>query len=75
LIALPWFHSFEVKRPEANGGNKRYSSMEELEADYISGALHPGEPMCNICHTAGPYAKSASQAAVPPPSLTRGSPS
>ncbi len=43
LVVLPWFKSFEVKRAEANGGDRTYSSMEELEADYTSGALHPGE--------------------------------
>lgn len=42
LIVLPWFSSFEIKRQEANGGDKTYSSMEEIEADYASGALHPG---------------------------------
>eukprot|EP00983_Pelagomonas_calceolata_P036766 1134494-Pelagomonas_calceolata.AAC.4 len=42
LIVLPWFSSVEVKRAEANGGDKVYTNMEELEADYTSGALHPG---------------------------------
>lgn len=43
LVALPWFKVFEVKRPENFGGDKAYTSMEELEADYESGVLHPGE--------------------------------
>jgi hypothetical protein len=32
----------QVSRAEANGGNKVYSRPDELEADYTSGALHPG---------------------------------
>jgi hypothetical protein len=27
----------------ANGGNKCYTDMAELKADYSSGALHPGD--------------------------------
>lgn len=42
-ITMPWFGKFEVVRPESNGGNKAYTDMEELEADYTSGALHPGD--------------------------------
>ena len=42
-IIFPWFGKFEVKRAEANGGDKSYSSSEELIADYSSGALHPGK--------------------------------
>ncbi|KAI3426357.1 hypothetical protein D9Q98_008729 [Chlorella vulgaris] len=42
-IVLPWFNKFDVERTEANGGNKSYSSYEELTADYESGALHPSD--------------------------------
>lgn len=42
LVVLPWFSTFEIKRPESNGGDKTYTTMEALEADYLSGALHPG---------------------------------
>ncbi|GAX83687.1 hypothetical protein CEUSTIGMA_g11112.t1 [Chlamydomonas eustigma] len=42
-IILPWFNKFEVVRDEKNGGAKAYESMEELEQDYMSGALHPGD--------------------------------
>eukprot|EP00199_Chlamydomonas_sp_CCMP681_P002310 CAMPEP_0119109670 /NCGR_PEP_ID=MMETSP1180-20130426/21848_1 /TAXON_ID=3052 ORGANISM="Chlamydomonas cf sp, Strain CCMP681" /NCGR_SAMPLE_ID=MMETSP1180 /ASSEMBLY_ACC=CAM_ASM_000741 /LENGTH=393 /DNA_ID=CAMNT_0007095545 /DNA_START=59 /DNA_END=1240 /DNA_ORIENTATION=+ len=42
-ITFPWFHKFEVKRNDANGGDKVYTSIEELEADYISAALHPAD--------------------------------
>eukprot|EP01025_Chloroclados_australasicus_P048610 TRINITY_DN55146_c0_g1_i1.p2 TRINITY_DN55146_c0_g1~~TRINITY_DN55146_c0_g1_i1.p2 ORF type:complete len:228 (-),score=19.38 TRINITY_DN55146_c0_g1_i1:113-742(-) len=43
FIILPWFGKLCVERPEDNGGNKEYESMEELEKDYTSGALHPGD--------------------------------
>lgn len=46
-IVFPWFNKFEVARSEANGGNKAYTTLEEFEADYKSGALHPSE-----CHAA-----------------------
>ncbi|KAL6654316.1 hypothetical protein ACP70R_007781 [Stipagrostis hirtigluma subsp. patula] len=39
-IIFPWFGSFEVLREEATGGSN-YNGMEELVADYGSGALHP----------------------------------
>ncbi|GHP03484.1 hypothetical protein PPROV_000223900 [Pycnococcus provasolii] len=42
-IVMPWFKGFSVERPEQNGGNKTYTTREELEADYLSGALHPGD--------------------------------
>jgi hypothetical protein len=32
----------QVKRSEANGGDKVYTSLTDLEEDYKSGALHPG---------------------------------
>eukprot|EP00238_Polyblepharides_amylifera_P005708 CAMPEP_0196589538 /NCGR_PEP_ID=MMETSP1081-20130531/63850_1 /TAXON_ID=36882 /ORGANISM="Pyramimonas amylifera, Strain CCMP720" /LENGTH=411 /DNA_ID=CAMNT_0041912375 /DNA_START=82 /DNA_END=1317 /DNA_ORIENTATION=+ len=42
-VVLPWKDSFEVTRKEDNGGNKVYTVYEELESDYVSGALHPGD--------------------------------
>ncbi|MQL68570.1 hypothetical protein Taro_000828 [Colocasia esculenta] len=42
-IVFPWLGKFEVSRDDKNGGNKTFSSMEELVADYESGALHPGD--------------------------------
>lgn len=42
-IVFPWFEKFEVSRTEANGGSKAYTSLEEFEADFRSGALHPSE--------------------------------
>ncbi len=42
-IIFPWFHKFEVVRDEKNGGTKEYPSVEEMVADYTSGALHPCE--------------------------------
>jgi tyrosyl-tRNA synthetase len=32
-----------VARKEENGGDKSYSSLDELRADFKSGALHPGD--------------------------------
>lgn len=42
-IIFPWFNQFEIKRNEANGGDKIYTNMDDLIADYTSGALHPGK--------------------------------
>lgn len=42
-IVLPWFGKFDVTRKPDNGGDKSYTSSEELVADYSSGALHPGD--------------------------------
>uniref|UniRef100_A0A5B7BBQ9 tyrosine--tRNA ligase n=1 Tax=Davidia involucrata TaxID=16924 RepID=A0A5B7BBQ9_DAVIN len=42
-IIFPWFHEFKVDRNAANGGEKIFSSFEELVADYESGKLHPGD--------------------------------
>lgn len=42
-IVLPWCKTFDVKRPEAHGGDKSYTMYEELARDYASGELHPGD--------------------------------
>ncbi|XP_015647519.1 tyrosine--tRNA ligase 1, cytoplasmic isoform X2 [Oryza sativa Japonica Group] len=42
-IILPWFGMFEVVQKKGNGGKKTFLSMEELTADYESGALHPAD--------------------------------
>ncbi|KAH8956572.1 hypothetical protein BDL97_07G046900 [Sphagnum fallax] len=42
-IVLPWFQEFEVQRGEKNGGNKVYTTIEELHSDYTEGLLHPGD--------------------------------
>mmetsp|Transcript_46763 Transcript_46763/g.119300 ORF Transcript_46763/g.119300 Transcript_46763/m.119300 type:complete len:399 (-) Transcript_46763:190-1386(-) len=42
-ITFPWHGHFAVERPDANGGNRVYASLEELEADYLAGGLHPGD--------------------------------
>eukprot|EP01027_Heterolobosea_sp_BB2_P026970 GEZU01042109.1.p1 GENE.GEZU01042109.1~~GEZU01042109.1.p1 ORF type:complete len:273 (+),score=146.70 GEZU01042109.1:50-868(+) len=42
-IVFPLHNSFSVQRKEENGGDKTYTTYEELEADYLSGALHPGD--------------------------------
>ena len=35
--------TFTVSRSEENGGPSTYSSYADVEADYVSGALHPGD--------------------------------
>eukprot|EP00201_Polytomella_parva_P015397 CAMPEP_0175050140 /NCGR_PEP_ID=MMETSP0052_2-20121109/7104_1 /TAXON_ID=51329 ORGANISM="Polytomella parva, Strain SAG 63-3" /NCGR_SAMPLE_ID=MMETSP0052_2 /ASSEMBLY_ACC=CAM_ASM_000194 /LENGTH=382 /DNA_ID=CAMNT_0016314331 /DNA_START=141 /DNA_END=1289 /DNA_ORIENTATION=- len=42
-IVLPWFNKFEIKRNANNGGDKVYTDVEELVADFQSGSLHPGD--------------------------------
>jgi len=42
-VVFPWFGVVTVERKEENGGNKTYNAYEELEADFVSGALHPGD--------------------------------
>ncbi|XP_066326093.1 tyrosine--tRNA ligase 1, cytoplasmic-like [Miscanthus floridulus] len=42
-IVFPWFGRFEVIRKESNGGNKTFTSMDELISDYETGALHPAD--------------------------------
>jgi tyrosyl-tRNA synthetase len=34
---------FTVTRPESNGGDKVYKHISEIQADFASGALHPGD--------------------------------
>eukprot|EP00899_Mesostigma_viride_P026694 jgi/Mesvir1/7209/Mv19030-RA.1 len=40
-VILPWFGSFDVDRPESEGGAKAYKSVDEIFSDYESGALTP----------------------------------
>jgi len=37
------FNKIEILRKPENGGNKVYNAYEELEKDFVSGALHPGD--------------------------------
>jgi hypothetical protein len=61
-IIMPWFGKFEVKRPPQFGGDKTYTSFEQLKADYQNpgsgkedpNALSPRESLActtssNIC--------------------------
>ncbi|KAI4385678.1 hypothetical protein MLD38_003675 [Melastoma candidum] len=43
FIILPWFNEFKVERSPDNGGDKVFTSFDELVADYESGNLHPGD--------------------------------
>ncbi|KAL4573479.1 hypothetical protein LXL04_020287 [Taraxacum kok-saghyz] len=42
-IVFPWFYQFKVQRKPENGGEKVYTSYEELIADYEKGELHPAD--------------------------------
>ncbi|MBO8590042.1 tyrosine--tRNA ligase, partial [Staphylococcus aureus] len=42
-IVFPWFGIFEVERDAKNGGNKTFTSIEELIADYEKEELHPAD--------------------------------
>ncbi len=41
IIIFPVFEKLEIKRPEKFGGNKSYSSYEDLEKDFLVSKLHP----------------------------------
>ena len=43
-VVFPWFEgSLLVSRSDQNGGDKVYSAYEDLEKDYVTGELHPGD--------------------------------
>lgn len=42
-IVFPAAGSLDIKRSEANGGDKTYDSYAALEEDFRTGALHPGD--------------------------------
>jgi len=42
-IIFQKFEDFTITRKEENGGNKTYTSYEEIVADYTGGNLHPGD--------------------------------
>ncbi|MEW5306616.1 MAG: hypothetical protein WDW36_009070 [Sanguina aurantia] len=42
-IVLPWFSTLTILRSDSTGGNVTYTDMPTLEADFLSGALHPGD--------------------------------
>ena len=43
LVLFPRLGVLEVKRPDKFGGDVSYNTYEELEADYLSGKLHPAD--------------------------------
>ncbi|CAA9986189.1 tyrosine--tRNA ligase, putative [Plasmodium knowlesi strain H] len=47
-IIFPHYNEFALLRKEKNGGNKTYTTIAELEADYLSGALHPLDLKDNV---------------------------
>lgn len=42
-LIFPWFKEFTVERNADHGGNKTFSTFEELVSDYAAGELHPGD--------------------------------
>ncbi|KAA8497570.1 Tyrosine--tRNA ligase 1, cytoplasmic [Porphyridium purpureum] len=42
-LVIPKLGKFELKRSDANGGDKTYTSIEAVHADYRSGTVHPGD--------------------------------
>lgn len=42
-LIFPKFDSVEILRSDENGGNITYKTYAELEEDFASGALHPGD--------------------------------
>ncbi|CAK9310954.1 unnamed protein product [Citrullus colocynthis] len=42
-LIFPWFKEFTVERNADHGGNKTFTTFEELVADYATGVLHPGD--------------------------------
>ncbi|CAH9117950.1 unnamed protein product, partial [Cuscuta epithymum] len=42
-IIFPLFNEFKVERSLENGGNKTFSTFEELVTDYECGSLHPAD--------------------------------
>ena len=47
-MVIPKSGSFSVTRSAENGGNKIYTLAEDLEQDYASGALHPGDVKASL---------------------------
>lgn len=42
-IIFGWRNKLKILRKPENGGDKEYASYADLEADFVSGALHPGD--------------------------------
>ncbi|XP_076958795.1 tyrosine--tRNA ligase 1, cytoplasmic-like [Bidens hawaiensis] len=42
-IVFPWFNEFKVERKPENGGERTFTSYEELAGDYEKGDLHPAD--------------------------------
>ncbi|CAH1412519.1 unnamed protein product [Lactuca virosa] len=42
-IVFPWFNEFKVERKEENGGEKVFTSYDELIDAYAKGELHPAD--------------------------------
>ncbi|KAF5804317.1 putative tyrosine--tRNA ligase [Helianthus annuus] len=42
-IVFPWFNEFRVERSAENGGEKTFTSFDELVADYEKGDVQPAD--------------------------------
>jgi tyrosyl-tRNA synthetase len=42
-VLLPIFKEFTVERKEEYGGNKAYTNIKDIQDDFLSEALHPGD--------------------------------
>ncbi|WCJ39478.1 Tyrosine--tRNA ligase 2 cytoplasmic [Euphorbia peplus] len=43
FIIFPWFNEFKVERRQKDGGDRIFTSFEELVVEYESGQLHPAD--------------------------------
>lgn len=43
FIIFPKLGNLDILRSDQNGGNKMYTSYDDIESDFVSGALHPGD--------------------------------
>lgn len=48
-FVMDYYGKYEIVRSEANGGNKVYHTMAEVNRDYAAGNLHPGDLKENLC--------------------------
>ncbi|KAM7270437.1 hypothetical protein ACFE04_029651 [Oxalis oulophora] len=42
-IVFPWFNEFKLERAAENGGERTFTTFEELASAYESGDVHPGD--------------------------------
>jgi hypothetical protein len=47
-MVIPKLGAFTVTRSAENGGDKSYTTPDEVEQDFMSGALHPGKSRSHL---------------------------